>query len=106
MAISTIRKLTATDAERLEATAVRFAKRHSIQFHDDEPALDAVEWAMDSALGGRDANPALVRLWRRAYARALRQPESAGERWLWLHRALRPRLVHSNPSPDVPSTQP
>jgi hypothetical protein len=84
MAISTIRKLTTEDSERVEAAAKRFCLKRGIRPYDlyESANLTPVEDYFAAVLEWVDYNDAYygdrngVRAWRRAFARALRLNES------------------------------
>jgi hypothetical protein len=78
MAISTFRKFTEEDRNRLEIVAKRFASRWSIpHFDENEGAYDQVVSFVGEESRDRDGNKNMVRAWRRCFARALGEKECA-----------------------------
>jgi hypothetical protein len=80
MAISIIRQFTDTDADRLNATALRFAARHGIDLqldNENQPrtALDHWLWSCDTGTWPRITQ--LKRLWQACLCRALGVPVAA-----------------------------
>ena len=74
MAFSPIRGLTATDRQRIEASAEAFLARNCLPRHKEDfsTALQAVEYALDLDTAGtrRSDQNNLNRNWRRCLARA------------------------------------
>ena len=69
--INTIRRLTDTDATRIEAAAERFAKRHGLgDITADATGMDSAAAYLDCHLWGGD-DKRLARLWQAAFCRAL-----------------------------------
>lgn len=76
MTISTIRKATAKDSERVHYAAEAFAARHRIRVDRSgcfDETVDA-EMAIDYAIS--DSRPDLRHLWAACYCRALAVPRS------------------------------
>lgn len=71
MSISTIRKYTADDKNRVRASAERFCARHGIDYDNSEDYADA-EVSIDYAIDSRYDGAYLRKLWTAVYCRALR----------------------------------
>ena len=71
MTVSTIRKFTTDDQNRLQAAAKRFCERHGLApaFDDPDQFEVAIERAIDGDGYGRNAR--MASLWTAVYCRAL-----------------------------------
>ena len=69
MGINVIKKLSDDDMARINAAAVRFAKRHNIRLGNLNDARFEVECATEADIHDRN-DPTLSRLWSRCMCRA------------------------------------
>lgn len=88
MAWATIRRATSEDEARLHRAAVRFAKRHNLQY--GETAEQSIDFAISERYGAsadeRAESRRLERLWLACTRRALREPQSEGIAWGYVGR--------------------
>ena len=69
--INTIRRLTETDTDRIEAAALRFAARHGLgDIAPEHTGMDSAASYLDCHLHGGD-DKRMTRLWQAAFCRAL-----------------------------------
>jgi len=69
-----IRQADGIDRERLEAAAVRFARRHNLSLIDGDTMWDTLGWVVYD-------DPYLRKLWTACVRRALRDRRATGIAW-------------------------